>query len=74
MLNAESLRPERNSNGRGSLENDNNDNLSERLDKHSRNTRLNHDENFDDAFAGISVITPYSSLLSVGAGKGDFFI
>lgn len=29
-LNAESLRPERNSNGRGSLENDNNDNLSER--------------------------------------------
>lgn len=47
-LNAESLRPKRNSNGRGSLENDNNDNLSERLDKHSRNTRLNHDENFDD--------------------------
>ena len=47
-LNAESLRPERNSNGRGSLENDNNDNLLERLDKHSRNTRLNHDENFDD--------------------------
>lgn len=47
-LNAESLRPKRNSNGRGSLENDNNDNLSERLDKHSRNTRLNYDENFDD--------------------------
>ncbi|WP_294836520.1 hypothetical protein [Eubacterium sp.] len=22
--------------------------MSERLDKHSRNTRLNHDENFDD--------------------------
>lgn len=47
-LNAESLRPESNSNGRGSLENDNNDNLSERLNKHSRNTRLNYDENFDD--------------------------
>ena len=66
------IRAEDSDNGTGYTENDGDVDLRGEDNRKSRNTQLNHDEKFDDAFAGISVITPYSSPLSVGAGKGFF--